>query len=348
MSDTANVGGFTCATCGEEYKQLSSHYAKNPSHRPVISGEVMDVLRGLLMGDATLNTQSQYPRLEIGVTEKRYLEDLQQSYPRIFNSITHQPRGGHASDFYTMPTVPHPQFFEFKNWYSSGEKVFPSDVNLTPTVLKHWYCTDGGLRWPSNGGNGNACIYCKSQDLDQIKRYFDDTPFDPNMTGSDTIYFDSDDTPKLLGWMGPPPDGFRYKWEWCDKDAYQRKKQTTPITDEHLSGLSEQLVHVARRLDSIEPTQMQQERFKEYQEKSEKEFERRVDDAVEQKKNELRSEFEKEKIELRNQIIREIYDELSDFDEKQQRIVDRFGGVSQTMIAEAVDLSQQSISKITD
>jgi len=34
----------------------------------------------------------------------------------------------------------------FYEWYESGSKVWPADIELTPTVLKHWYCGDGSLR----------------------------------------------------------------------------------------------------------------------------------------------------------------------------------------------------------
>jgi len=38
-----------------------------------------------------------------------------------------------------------PALQKYESWYPSGEKTFPKDIELTPTVLRHYYVGDGNL-----------------------------------------------------------------------------------------------------------------------------------------------------------------------------------------------------------
>lgn len=65
-------------------------------------------------------------------------------------------------------------------------------------------------------------------------------------------------------------------------------------------------------------------------------------------KEELQTAREEARIEMRNELITDIDNGLGDMNNDDIAKVERYNGVTQTQIAEAVGLSQQQISKLTD
>lgn len=153
-----------CPECGSDFERLGQHWIYSPSHRPELSEKQKEVIKGLLMGDATYNeTRSKNPKITIDSVNKKYLEKLSNIFSKISTGVKKYKTAEQSatkardsgfdekaetknySDIYRLSTRSHPELKKFSNWYDEGKK-FPEDLVLTPTILKHWYVCDGSLQ----------------------------------------------------------------------------------------------------------------------------------------------------------------------------------------------------------
>lgn len=214
-----------CPCCGSEYKSLGHHYARSSCDYPDISGELREKLVGILMGDGCISDINTHPYMRIEMTNKDFLLYLEESYPHIFGNVReHQTADERArrdhksgwnngaskenySDIYVIQTYSNPNLDELNSWYDTGEKVFPN-IEITPTILKYWYCCDGNL---SNYGHFRIGCSNEISNRKKIIDIFNSIPvtveFDSNQ-----IWFTKTDSDYLYQYMGEPVKGFKYKW----------------------------------------------------------------------------------------------------------------------------------------
>lgn len=137
-------------------------------------------------------------------------------------------------DIYSYRMITHPKINEiYERWYSGGDKVYPSDLELTPMRAKMWYVGDGGLNWGADSRRPSVGIAAVNEEdrNDNTRRMFRDAGFDPSVDGR-YIRFNQSDTKRFLDWMGEPPDGFEYKWEQGSRDRYLDLKEEAYMNGE--------------------------------------------------------------------------------------------------------------------
>lgn len=228
-----------CPVCGESYKKLGSHWNYNSDHRPTLSSHQKEIVTGLLMGDGCLNRSSTNPRLKVEMISPNYLKYLDDIFGCLSTGVSltmtakesakHNRDSGFSpnansenySDKYIWNTRCHPELYQF-NWYKTGEKVFPDDIELTPTVLKHWYCGDG--HWDNTGQNSHIsiCMLNEVENTDKVDQYFrnvglpEPSNYNIRYDKSGNIDCDAQFTKKqsreLWEYMGEPLPDFEYKW----------------------------------------------------------------------------------------------------------------------------------------
>ena len=154
-----------CHECGGEYQKIGSHWSQSVCEYPEFSNRQHETITGILMGDGYLATRNRFPDMRINMIAKTYLEYLSDDVftncsgdvgvKRTAKESAKQSRenGFHPSadvedysTLYFLNLVTHPGLQKYKSWYSGGSKVFPEDIELTPTVLRHWYCCDGSIQ----------------------------------------------------------------------------------------------------------------------------------------------------------------------------------------------------------
>jgi len=259
----------------------------------------------------------------------------------VFNGITKRERSKNR-DAYAISTIPHPQLERLASWYSSGEKKFPSDMELTPKIVKHWYCCDGGLNWPGNSDSGaSACFYSVNEDGADLVNLFEDAGFTVNNHADHRIYFPREETQRLLGWMGRPPDGFEYKWEWSDKDAYKELKQREPITPDSLDKLATQLNHVAGQIENLTTRRDKQEHAESAVSDVRNDYERKVSKLKESHDAKLKEEKAKVEKRVGREVKKQTRDMLLHSVYTHPEV-----DVSERILAECADLSQQMVNNI--
>jgi hypothetical protein len=234
------MGEFLCPKCGNEYKELGTHWQHNPSHRPDLTNKQYDVAVGLLMGDGTMNRSSKNASIMCAMVSPnylRYVDDIfgclgicvelwktaaENARDKRNSGFRPNAKCENYSDLYRWRSRTHPEFNEFSSWYSDDGKVWPTDINLTPTVLKHWYCGDG--HW-DNSGSANRIEFSVSNEVnntEKISEIFERSglPSPSNYVVSDrdggrvdcVAQFTVKQSHELWHYMGEPLPDFEYKW----------------------------------------------------------------------------------------------------------------------------------------
>jgi len=95
--------------------------------------------------------------------------------------------------------------------------VWPEKIELTPTVLKHWYCGDGN--WNNGSCNNSIQISManEKENTDKITQMFINVglpaPSNYNISGKRcAAQFTVEQSKELWEYMGEPLPDFEYKW----------------------------------------------------------------------------------------------------------------------------------------
>lgn len=213
--------------CGEDFSRIGTHWRFNPNHRPSISDEQREIVTGLLMGDGYIDTRPDNPYIVLCMISENYLQYIDDVFGVLGKGVTLDKtaeqnakyNGGSSenyNDLYRWRSVSHPELSDWSCWYGSGDKVWPDDITLTPTVLTHWYVGDGHLN-KQNGGI-ELTVTNERGNRSKVQRYFKqvDVPVggwcERNNRKETRMYWHGDDRDALFEYMDEPLPDFEYKW----------------------------------------------------------------------------------------------------------------------------------------
>lgn len=202
-----------CPNCGKDREQLGTHWAQSKScEYPELSDYQHEVATGVLMGDGYIKETHASNYLAVQMVTEEYLSYLSSN---VF-PVTSSGVSCNCRNIYTWRTRTLPEFQQYRDWYKSGSKTFPKDIELTPTTLKHWYVCDGSLAERKNTEHIRIGLSNERKNEEKIRRYFDSigvhiTNWGDYDSGCSAI-FNSKQSDKLWNYMGGPLPGFEYKW----------------------------------------------------------------------------------------------------------------------------------------
>jgi len=223
-----------CNQCDNEFSRLGSHwYASSSCDFPLFTDNEEEVITGLLMGDGCIDNSTKNPSLVVNMTNKEFLKHLdsyfgnKSSGVNFFRSAKDQASQGrfsdnpdNYSDQYRWKSVTNPKLLEYRDWYSTGKKLFPENIKLTPTIFKYWYACDG--TYDTSGSQNRISIAASNEanNKEKINSYFINIPKPSNWNITErssggkrcNIVWTKSDTKKLFDYMGEPLPGFEYKW----------------------------------------------------------------------------------------------------------------------------------------
>jgi hypothetical protein len=231
-------------SCKGEYSKIGKHWYHNPSHRPTITQHQHEIITGVVMGDGSVSRQSENPSLDVQMINEQYLNHLDETFGCLTTGVRLQSTaqelasdpgtGDFAeytdpssySDLYRLRTRNHPGLEWYASWYSSGEKVWPTDIDLTPTTLKHWYVCDGTFdeRDYANSSTIRISVANEMEYQEKVNALFEtvglpEPEWYPTKTESGRefchISWNNQESRELFAYMGEPLPGFEYKWP-CD------------------------------------------------------------------------------------------------------------------------------------
>lgn len=200
--------------CSYHGGNLGSHWYMLPEHRPSLSDRQVEIVTGLMLGDACVDRSTKNARLQVGNVNVDFLKWVKDELQPIARDIEVQFKEGErhvidgtydCQEFRLLRTVTHPGLNRFAEWYSGEGKQFPDDLELTPLIAKVWYCCDGGIASRDKIGFTTKTQISRE---DYLKSLF---PFDCQVVGN-SIRFSSRLSKKMLDWMGDPLPGMSYKW----------------------------------------------------------------------------------------------------------------------------------------
>lgn len=216
-----------CHKCGKTFKKIGTHWHHNPTHRPDFTPEQMEILKGILMGDGTIDRNGKNPRMKVDMTNKQYLVNIEKKfgnlgkktrlYKTASESAEHNKNTGFSpeakekthSAIYRWRSVKHPQLKSLSDWYDKKGKTFPENIELTPKVLKHWYVCDGTLQ----NGRIQIALTNEINNKKKIESLFEEANLPkPNGWGEIQAWWSKKNSSDLLDYMGKPIKGFEYKW----------------------------------------------------------------------------------------------------------------------------------------
>lgn len=219
----------TCPACGAEKSHIGKHFALSDCGYPEIDAETLEILTGLLMGDGNISQpNSGNCTFRLSMINKKFLDHLDNQLGWLSNGVKLSKTAEQSSkssigyknpdnysDVYRLNTTAHPKFNEMREWYDSGEKMYPNDLQLTPRILEMWYVSDGSLNTTDASPSANIRVWNERNRPDLIKSLFSDTPINSFTFSEDEgrIYFTVDGTSQLMSYIGHNPlPGFEYKY----------------------------------------------------------------------------------------------------------------------------------------
>ena len=245
-------GTVDCPQCGDNYEDLGigSHWVQSSCDYPQFTQKQYEIVIGSLMGDGSVRRKNKNPYSNLYNTNTVYLDYVRQQFPLLMTDVKLKSTAEEGVeytrkrnlDYNVSPTEYHdcyrvrtrgtPDLAELADWYSSGEKVFDQDLELTPTITRHWYAGDGNLDMShvlrDNGFNSKGnCEITATNERERshnITKMFQEAGFDVSFH-CDKIRFTVEETKRFLDWIGPAPPGFSYKWEVQDPDRYKHLKK---------------------------------------------------------------------------------------------------------------------------
>jgi len=232
--------GTVCDHCGHRYDRISSHWSgSDECEYPELTERQHNIIRGLLMGDGSVNYQEQKenPSVVVKCIVPEYLEYLSNEFGVLGNDIAlvqsaedsasnNRERGfrpnadsSNYSDIYGFTTMSHPEMWQYRDWYDTStdraEKTWPDNLELTPETLTHWFCGDGNNQfdYPSIRLSMNN----ERDNLDKVERYFERAGLPaPDRWGitdaACNACWKKAGSEELFEYMEGPVTGYEYKW----------------------------------------------------------------------------------------------------------------------------------------
>jgi len=224
-----------CQRCGGEFESVGRHWGYNPEHRPSFTDRQKEIITGVLMGDGSVLRDGNNPYLRVEMVSENYLQYLDGEFGVLGTGVSpartaeesakhcrstgfnDNADGDNYSDLYRWQSRRHPELGQYSDWYSSGEKVWPEDIEITPTVLKHFYCGDGTWRNTSGKNHIQFEILNESNNIGKVDSLFENaglpSPNNYNINPTNCkASFTVEQSYELWEYMGEPLPDFGYKW----------------------------------------------------------------------------------------------------------------------------------------
>lgn len=126
---------------------------------PIFSNDFLEILDGLMLGDAHFEIKGNSARIKLGQRYDRieWLEQVKQLLEKSSLKCkinNHSPGGlrtivnvqSFAQPSICLVTSYYPELFQYYlRWYNNNKKQIPENVQISPIALALWYCGDGHL-----------------------------------------------------------------------------------------------------------------------------------------------------------------------------------------------------------
>jgi len=196
------------------------------------------------MGDGCVRRYgdgNERPFVQVTNTSEKYLQHLSSEVfpvlstePTLFKTAEEAAKDARKSGFrtdaeasnystqYQWWTKSHPEIRTYGSWYSSGSKVFPESIKLTPTTLKHWFVGDGTFYNKGTRKRVTIALNNERENRQKIENMFEWAGFEDftwtrcdNQSGHGgqaAMNLNKKGTKWFFRYIGDPLPGFERKW----------------------------------------------------------------------------------------------------------------------------------------
>ena len=205
----------SCKSCGSSFTKIGQHWTQSDCPSPTLSNEKKEILIGLLMGDGSADLRSKNVAYQVNMINRAYLESVKRDMGNLFTPVRKIRNAGHSRKPVYQLRSRHLSCLNWiREWYSSGEKVFPNNIELSPKILRHWYVSDGSLS--TNSLRVSIGVHNERNRLQKVLQYFTDVGLPEPKTAegkSVYLYWNKDDCVDFFNYIGRnPTEGFLWKW----------------------------------------------------------------------------------------------------------------------------------------
>jgi hypothetical protein len=182
-----------------------------------------------MMGDGCVVRvkETARPHFKIRVIKEEYLESVRAQFGKLMTDVRLEhkaednPYSNH--DVYGVQTRNLSELEQYIGWYETGKKVWPDDIEITPTVMKHWFVQDGTKMKQQDNWSPRCKIQLDNErgNSEKVLSYFDDSDcpapdrwseYESKGKNNTRIVWNTAATERLYDYMGNPLPGFEYKW----------------------------------------------------------------------------------------------------------------------------------------
>jgi len=218
-----------CNDCCNEYERIAQHWALSSCDYPEMSDYQHELVTGLLMSDGCVSSnENSKARLRVVSTDREFLEWIDSQFPQIGSGIGKKRQNNSdlvseydLKDVYTWHSKRHPVFEQYEQWYESGEKVWPDDIDLTPATLAMLHAGDGHFVEEGRLGSIQIAMANEHGNEEKIEEMFERAGFEvmswyrserEDGSWNHAAVFSVDDTEKMFEYMIDCPPGMERKW----------------------------------------------------------------------------------------------------------------------------------------
>jgi len=200
-----------CPTCCDNFDSLGTHFRWNESCVKEIEKYEKDILFGILLSDGWIGTSGKVIQGEWACEE--YVKYIEKELGWIVSDVTKRS----DRDIWQLCTISLEEIKEIGDkFYEDNKKRFPLDVEITNTIMRHWYAGDGHLRVrDSRKDIMILSCYNEKDRIEKVCNWVEECGFSrPNVHESKrsvNLYFSTKNTKKILTNMDAIP-GYEYKW----------------------------------------------------------------------------------------------------------------------------------------
>lgn len=218
-----------CPGCGRNFEGLGQHWRFSQECVPSLTEHQHKIITGSMMGDGCVvkTKETARPHFKLRVIKREYLESVRKQFGKLMtdvrleNKAENNPYSNH--DVYGVQTRNLSELEQYIDWYRTGSKVWPDNISITPTVMKHWFVQDGTKKKRKSHWRPRCAIQLDNErgNSEKVLSYFDnsDCPgpdrwseYESNGKENTRIVWNVKSAEYLYDYMGTPPKGFEYKW----------------------------------------------------------------------------------------------------------------------------------------
>ena len=189
------------------------------------------ILDGLMLGDGSIFKErptgnARYCHDDHHILYVKYLMDLARKIGCTFAPNSPYPHYNKKYKSLTWAAQTHVDPFftkEYFRWYSGGTKIIPTDLILTPDILRHLYIGDGCLGYDRERVTHiNFATHCFSTESKEIFREkMEQLNFPLNFCKNGSMNLKKSCVEYFLSYIGKCPIScYQYKWSIENRDTY--------------------------------------------------------------------------------------------------------------------------------